>query len=118
MAKSVVIVDDSGFMRSHLSQALKENDYDVLGTAENGEKAIDMILDLNPDIVTLDNILPDMTGIDVLKVIREQGVEAAVIMISAVGQQSVILEASTLGASEYVIKPFSDEQLLQAIGKL
>ncbi len=117
MGKTVLVVDDSTYMRLHIKRLLSENGYDVIGVAKNGETAIDMALELEPEIITLDNILPDMTGIDVLKVIKQRGNKSAVIMVSAVGQQSAILEGMNVGASEYIIKPFEDEVLLEVMSK-
>lgn len=86
--------------------------------AATGESAIDMALELQPDIVTLDNILPDMLGIDILKVFRDEEMPSRVVMISAVGQQSVVDEGLNLGAADYIVKPFTAEQLVAAIRKI
>ncbi len=118
MNKRVLIVDDSGYMRSKIQEVLTNEGFEVAGTAPNGETAIDMALELKPDFITLDNILPDMTGLDVLKTIKEQGLESVVIIISAVGQQSTINEGLELGASEYITKPFSEEHLIRSIRKV
>lgn len=118
MSQNVLIVDDSMYMRSVIKDALEQSGYRVIGQASNGEEAIDMAFDLQPDIITLDNILPDMIGIDILKVYNEEGLPAKVIMISAVGQESVIQEGLNLGAKAYIVKPFTSEQLLQAVRQL
>jgi two-component system, chemotaxis family, chemotaxis protein CheY len=118
MSKKVLIVDDSLYMRTIIKDALVEAGYEIAGQAANGESAIDMTLELQPDIITLDNILPDMLGLDILKTLKEEGVEAKVLMISAVGQQSVIDEGMKLGIGGYIVKPFSSEQLVEAIKKL
>jgi two-component system chemotaxis response regulator CheY len=118
MKKKVLIVDDSMYMRTLIREALVEAGYDIIGEAANGESAIDMAIELRPDLITLDNILPDMIGIDILKVIKEEGLSAKVIMVSAVGQQSVINEGMTLGASEYIVKPFSSDHLVDVINRV
>lgn len=118
MKVNVLIVDDSLYMRTLIKDALNTDEYEVVGQASNGEEAIDLALDLAPDLITLDNILPDMIGTDVLKVIRDEGVSSKVIMISAVGQQSVINEGLALGASEYIVKPFTTEKILAAAGRV
>lgn len=117
MGKSVLIVDDSLYMRTVIKDALEEAGYDVVGQAANGEAAIDLAMDLQPDVITLDNILPDMIGTDILAVYKEEGLEAQVIMISAVGQQSVIEQGMSLGAADYIVKPFTPEQLVAAVEK-
>ena len=118
MAKSVLIVDDSLYMRTLIKDALEVGGFSVVGQAANGEEAIDLAFDLRPDIITLDNILPDMIGTDILKVYSEEGLASNVIMISAVGQESVIQEGLNLGAKAYIVKPFTSDQLLSAVQAL
>jgi len=118
MAKNVLVVDDSLYMRTIIKDALEQAGYTVIGQASNGEEAIDLAFELKPDIITLDNILPDMIGTDILKVYSQEGLLSKVIMISTVGQESVIAEGLTLGAKAYITKPFTSEQLLQEVKKL
>jgi two-component system, chemotaxis family, chemotaxis protein CheY len=118
MSKNVLIVDDSLYMRTVIKDALEAGGYRVIGQASNGEEAIDLAMDLQPDIITLDNILPDMIGTDILKVYKEEGLLSRVIMISAVGQDSVIQLGLNLGAKAYIVKPFTTEQLLIAVQNL
>ena len=118
MDKNVLIVDDSLYMRTVIKDTLAQAGYKVVGEAANGEEAIDMALTLRPDIITLDNILPDMIGIDILKVYASERLPSKVIMVSAVGQESVIEEGLSLGAKAYITKPFSSDQLLEEIKKL
>lgn len=115
MNHTVLVVDDSGYSRSMVKGLLEEAGYQVIGEARTGEEALDRILELKPDLVTLDNILPDMTGIEILQVLKEQGTLPHIIMISAVGQRSAIEEALELGAKSYLIKPFSKEDLLAEV---
>ncbi|MGL4599072.1 MAG: response regulator [Bacteroidia bacterium] len=119
MSKRVLIVDDSLYMRTMINEALTGAGYEVVGQAANGESAIDMAMELTPDLITLDNILPDMIGTDILKVLKQDvKIAAKVIMISAVGQESVIQEGMTLGASDYIVKPFTSDSLLAAVNKV
>ena len=117
MKKKVLIVDDSLYMRTLIKDALEEGGYEIVGQAANGEEAIDLAFELQPDIITLDNILPDMIGTDILKVYKDDGLPSKVFMISAVGQDSVIDEGMGLGAEDYIVKPFTSEQLVQALAK-
>lgn len=119
MKKSVLIVDDSMYMRTMIKDALTEAGYEVIGEAANGESAIDQAMELNPDLITLDNILPDMIGIDILRVLKgEENLKAKIVMISAVGQESVVNEGLEIGAEDYIVKPFTTEQLIAAIDKV
>lgn len=119
MSKTVLIVDDSLYMRTLINEALIEAGFDVVGQAGNGEAAIDMAIELQPDLITLDNILPDMIGTDILRVLKqEENIKSKVIMISAVGQESVIQEGLSLGASDYIVKPFTSESLVTAVKRI
>ena len=119
MAKKVLIVDDSLYMRTMIKDALSEAGYEIVGQAANGEAAIDMALELQPDLITLDNILPDMIGTDILRILKtEEEIDSRVIMISAVGQQSVVTEGLNLGAADYIVKPFTTEQLVEAVNRI
>lgn len=119
MGKNVLIVDDSMYMRTLINDALSNAGFNVVGQASNGEQAIDMALELKPDLITLDNILPDMIGTDILRVLKqEEKLTSEVIMISAVGQDSVIQEGMELGAKDYIVKPFTSESLVAAAEKV
>ena len=115
MSKRVLVVDDSLYMQSIIKSTLEEAGYEVVGLAANGESAVDMALETEPDIITLDNILPDMLGLDVIKVLKEENVSSKILMVSAVGQQSVINTGLALGADGYLVKPFTGEQLIERI---
>ncbi len=118
MGKTVLIVDDSMYMRTLIKDALLGAGYEIIGEAANGESAIDQAMELNPDLITLDNILPDMIGTDILRVVKEEeDLDSKVIMISAVGQESVIQEGMSIGAEDYIVKPFTAEQLVGAADK-
>jgi two-component system chemotaxis response regulator CheY len=119
MTKTVLIVDDSLYMRTMINEALLTAGFNVVGQAGNGESAIDMALELQPDLITLDNILPDMIGTDILRVLKqEENIKSRVVMISAVGQESVIQEGLSLGASDYIVKPFTSEGLIDIVKKI
>jgi two-component system chemotaxis response regulator CheY len=106
------------YMRTLIKDTLKSEGFEIVGEAPNGEMAIDLAIELTPDLITLDNILPDMIGTDILKVFKEQGISSKVIMVSAVGQQSVINEGIELGASEYIVKPFTSEDLISVVNRV
>lgn len=115
--KKVLIVDDSRYMRVLIREALEKGGYKVIGEAATGEEAIDLAFELEPDIITLDNILPDMVGSDILRVFREDAIQTKVILISGVGQEEVIKEGLDLGAVDYVTKPFTSEQIIEVLKK-
>lgn len=118
MSKTILIIDDSMYMRALIKDAVVKAGYTVVGEAANGESAIDMAMDLKPDFITLDNILPDMIGTDILKTLIDAGLESKIVMVSAVGQQSVVEEGLELGAAEYIVKPFTAEELVEILDKV
>ncbi len=118
MSKKILVVDDSIYMRSLIRSALEEAGYEIIGEAKDGETAIDLAMETSPDLITLDNILPDMMGFEVLKVLTENGLKSKVIMISAVGQQTVVNKGKELGAADYLVKPFTSEALVDVVNKV
>lgn len=111
----VLIVDDSVYMRAVIRTVLIKYGHNIIAEAHNGVEAIDLAIELKPDLITLDNILPDMMGIDILKTLIEDHTSCKVIMISAIGQERMKRQALALGASAYIVKPFEPKQLIAAV---
>ena len=116
MKKRILIVDDSFYMRTMLKNMLTDAGYEVVGEAPNGQTALQMASETNPDLITLDVILPDNTGLDVLKGIRKVQPDMKVIIVSAVGQEVIVTEAIENGALAYIVKPFSEDKVLEVVG--
>lgn len=112
---TALIVDDSKTSRSVLRNILIEHGYEVLAEAENGQEGFEKYCELHPDFVTLDITMPVMDGIQTLVKIKEFDPSAKVIMVTAAGQKSKMLEAIKLGASEFVTKPFETHQIINII---
>lgn len=116
MPKKVLIVDDSNYTQSIIKKVLKDNkNYEVVGIAGNGAKALKMAKELRPDIITLDNILPDMIGMNMIKTLKSDLPSVRVVMVSAIQQQSIIDQAVALGADSYLIKPITKDNLLSSL---
>ncbi|HEX8547565.1 MAG TPA: response regulator [Cytophagaceae bacterium] len=115
---NIVVVDDSFYMRTMLKHILTDAGHNVIGEAPNAEAAIQLIKEKNPDLVTLDVILPDNTGLDVLRILKEEMPHLKVIMVSAVGQNVIVDEAMALGAKDYIVKPFSEEKVLATLERV
>lgn len=113
--KKVLIVDDAAFMRLSLKNILEKNGFTVIGEAENGEIAVKKYKELSPDIVTLDITMPEMDGISALKEIKKINKEAKVIMITSMGQEYFLKEAIVCGAKSFIVKPFTDEHVINAL---
>lgn len=114
----ILIVDDAMFMRQSLAMLVKEIGIEVAGFGENGFDAIEQYDLLKPDLVTLDITMPEMSGIEALKVIKNNHPEAKVLMVSAMGQQSIVIEAIQAGAKGFIVKPFKKESVESSINKL
>ncbi len=117
--KKVLIVDDSLYMRTLINSALTATGrYEVIGQAGTGSMGIELALEHEPDLITMDNILPDMIGIDIVKELRAEGLTSKIIMVSAVGQDDVVEEGKNNGAQDYLVKPFTAEVLVERVDNL
>ena len=118
MAKNILIVDDSRTSRKILKGILEGEGYEVVGEATNGQEGYDRYAELKPDVVTMDITMPVLDGIEALKKIKSEYPDAKVVMVTAAGQKTKMVEAVQNGASEFVSKPFEPEQLKKIIDKV
>ena len=117
--KTVLVVDDSGFMRNLIKRNISGLDISVVGEAENGKVAVEKYFELKPDIVTLDLAMNEYDGIGALKVIMKHNPDAKVIIVCSIGGQDVVVdEARALGACAIISKPIKDDELVNAIKSL
>jgi two-component system, chemotaxis family, chemotaxis protein CheY len=114
---SVLIADDAAFMRMMIKNILTEAGYDIVGEAENGQVAVAKYRELSPDLTTMDITMPEMDGLAALKEIRGADPSARVVMCSAMGQQSMVIESIQAGARDFIVKPFQPERVLEAVTK-
>ena len=113
--QKVLVVDDALFMRTALSKMLQEWGLEVVAQAANGREAVNMYKEHSPDLVTMDVTMPIMSGIDALKLIMQDDPEAKIIMITALGQQRIIVDALENGAKDFITKPFQPENLKEVV---
>lgn len=118
LSKRILVVDDAAFMRMMIKNILSKNGYEIVGEAENGQVAVDLYKKLKPDLVTMDITMPEMNGIEGVKEIRAFDPNANIIMCSAMGQQAMVMEAIQAGAKDFIVKPFQQDRILQAIGRV
>ncbi len=118
MAKNILICDDAAFMRMMIKDILGKNGYNVAGEAENGLKAVEKFKELSPDLVLMDITMPEMDGIAALKEIKKIDAGAKVIMCSAMGQQAMVIESIQAGAKDFIVKPFQQDRVLEAVKKV
>lgn len=114
----ILVVDDAKFMRMTLSNILSKGEHEVVGEAENGKEAIQLYEELKPDLVTMDITMPEMNGIEALKEIINNDSGAHVIMCSAMGQQKMVVDAIEIGAKDFIVKPFDEGRVLEAISRV
>ncbi|MEQ6378459.1 response regulator [Bacillaceae bacterium S4-13-56] len=114
----ILIVDDAKFMRFTLENILQKDNHEIVGEAENGQEAISKYKELSPDLVTMDITMPGINGLEAIKQILMVNPDAKIIMCSAVGQQKTVMEAIELGAKDFVVKPFDESSVLDAIRRV
>ncbi len=113
--KTILIVDDAAFIRMMIKDAVK-NSFEVVGEGKSGEEAVELWKSHRPDITTMDiSLTTDSTGIDALKQIKRIDPDAKVVMVSSMGEQEYIKRSIDLGASDFIVKPFTKEGLLSAL---
>ena len=113
----VLVVDDAAFMRKMVSDALTKGGHEIVGEGANGEEAVTLYQELSPELTTLDITMPEKDGLAALKEIVELDPSARVVMCSALGQESKVLESIKLGAKDFVVKPFQPDRILDAAAK-
>lgn len=113
----ILIVDDSRTSRRILRNLLLEEKYEIV-EAENGEEGIKKYKEEAPALVTMDITMPVMDGLEALKGIKEYDADAKVIMVTAAGQESKVMEAVKLGAAEFVTKPFEKNKIAETVRKV
>lgn len=118
MSKKILIVDDAVFMRMKLKDILEKAGFEVVGEAQNGAEAIEKYKAERPDLVTMDITMPEVDGVTALKEIKAFDPTAKVIMCSAMGQQTMVMEAIQAGALDFIVKPFDNERVVQSINKV
>ena len=118
MGINVLIADDLKFIKLVLRELVEKAGFRVVGEASNGEEAVELYQDKRPDVVLLDITMPKMDGLTALKQILKVDPEAKVIMCSALGQQSLMVQALQLGAKDFIVKPFREERVIAAIKRI
>ncbi|RKY36018.1 MAG: hypothetical protein DRP78_04680 [Candidatus Omnitrophota bacterium] len=121
MAVTVLVVDDAVFMRKMLADILSKEGYVILGEAENGKEAIAKYEQLKPGLVTMDIVMPkvdNIDGIEAVRRIRLRHPDAVILMVSAMGQHALVVEAIQAGARDFVTKPFQPSRVIEAANRV
>lgn len=118
MSLRVLICDDAMFMRNRIKEALDGSVYEVVGEAEDGEQAVQRYDELRPDVVTMDIVMPRMTGIEAVREIVGRHPGARVVICTAIGQEAYLGEAIRAGAQDYIIKPFKPSVVQEVLERV
>lgn len=117
MAK-VLVVDDSAFMRLTLRMMLERKGFEVVGEAANGALGVRRYEELRPDLVTMDMTMPEMDGLRALQAIKQLDPAAKVVVVSAMGQETMVRDAIMAGAKSFIVKPFAEEHVVATLNKI
>ena len=117
MAK-ILIVDDAAFMRKVIKDTLSKSGYTDLYEAVDGADAVEKYNEIQPDLVLMDITMPNMDGLEALKAIRGKDGNANVVMCSAMGQESMVIDAVRSGAKDFIVKPFKPDRVLKTVNTI
>jgi two-component system chemotaxis response regulator CheY len=118
MKARVLIADDASFMRQMIREIIEPEGYEVVGEATNGIEAVEQFESLHPDIVTMDIVMPKRSGIDAVKGILAKHPDAKIVMCSALGQETLVMEALQAGARDFIVKPFKPDSVISTLSKI
>lgn len=114
----ILLVDDAAFMRMMIKDTLSKNGYTDLFEASDGAQAVERYAELSPDLVIMDITMPNMDGLEALKAIRAKDPNASIVMCSAMGQESMVIEAIKSGAKDFIVKPFKPDRILKTVSSI
>jgi two-component system chemotaxis response regulator CheY len=117
MRKKVLVVDDAVFMRNMIRDIFKAPDFEVVAEATNGVEAVEKFKELKPDLITMDIVMPFRSGIEATREIRRLDPSVVIVMCSALGQETLVMEAIEAGANDFIVKPFRQEEVMKVVKK-
>jgi len=117
MGKRVLVVDDANFMRMIVKDTLMPNGFEIVGEATNGNEAVSKYNELKPDLVTMDITMKVKDGLEAAREILAADPNARIVMVTALGQEKMLLDAIALGVRDFVVKPFTKERIISAVEK-
>lgn len=115
MAKTLVVTDDAAIIRQKVKQAARSSGWEIVGEARNGKEAVERYIELRPTAMTIDLVMPEYDGIYALREIMTLDPDAKIIVVSAIGQKSVLQDAFKLGAIDFIVKPFDKQALVKTL---
>jgi two-component system chemotaxis response regulator CheY len=118
MALRVIIIDDALFMRNMLRDICVRAGFEVVAEGDSGEVALELFRAHRPDLMTMDIVMPNRSGLEALKDVMAEDPQARVVMVSALGQDALVLEAVEAGARDFIVKPFKEAKVLDVIRRV
>ena len=118
MSKRLLVTDDAMIIREMIKDTVTENGWEIAGEATNGQEAIEQYQALKPDAMTLDLVMPEYDGLHALRGIMEADSDARILVVSALDQTDVLKEALSIGARDFIVKPFEKDRLIGALSKI
>ena len=116
MMTRVLVVDDALYMRTMIRDILSgSGEFEIAGEASNGREAVEKYAELQPDLVTMDIVMPELDGIEATREILSRNPSATIIMCSALGQEALVIESIAAGARDFIVKPFTAEKVLKVV---
>jgi len=116
--KRVLVADDASFMRQMIRDIIEPEGYEVVGEASDGVEVVDKFKELSPDLVMMDIVMPKRSGIDAVKAIKVDNPGACIVMCSALGQETLVMEAIQAGAKDFIVKPFKPDAVVSTLAKV
>lgn len=118
MGRKIMLVDDAAFMRMMIKDTLSKNGYTEIVEAGNGEQALSAYAAEKPDLVLMDITMPVMDGLEALKRLKEMDSGVKVVMCSAMGQETMVVDALKLGAKDFIVKPFKPDRIMKTVNSI
>lgn len=117
MAKRILVVDDANFMRMIVKDTLAPQGFEICGEASNGNEAVQQYADLKPDLVTMDITMREKDGVEAAREILARDPNARIVMVTALGQEKMLLDCMRIGVKDFVVKPFEPKRIISAVEK-
>lgn len=118
MTHKLLIVDDSNIIRNKIARAMEAYGLEIAGMAPNGEKALQIFQDTRPQVVTMDLTMPQMDGIECIRKLHALDPTVRILVVSALADKATAIQALKEGAQGFLCKPFTADELTEAIGEL
>ena len=115
---NILVVEDESIVAKDIQVCLKRLGYEVVGVVDTGEEAVEKAIETSPDLVMMDIVMPKRSGIDAVKEILAKHPKACVVMCSALGQETLVMEALQAGARDFIVKPFKPDSVLATLRKV